>query len=71
MGLDWFGADYLHIMGAYGVNIPIDIYKGVEGDPITDGIEMEWQVMTGRDDLIAPDPAFSNDDDRRLGSHRR
>ena len=55
MGLDWFGADYLHMMGAYGVNIPIDIYKGVPDDPITDGIEMECQVMTGRDDLIAPD----------------
>ena len=55
MGLDWFGADYLHIMGAYGVNFPIDIYKGVEGDPITDGIEMELQVMTVRDDLVAPD----------------
>ena len=55
MGLDWFGADYLHIMGAYGVNVLIDIYKGVSGDPITDGIEMEWQVQTGRDDLIAPD----------------
>ncbi len=55
MGLDWFGSDYLHMMGAYGVNIPIDIYKGVEGDPITDGIELEYQVQTGRDDLIAPD----------------
>ena len=55
MGLDGFGADYLHMLGAYEVNIPIDIYKGVEGDPISDGIEMEWQVMTGRDDLIAPD----------------
>jgi subtilisin family serine protease/PKD repeat protein len=55
MGLDWFGADYLHMMGAYGLNIPIDIYKGVEGDPITDGIEMETQLQTGRDDLIAPD----------------
>ncbi|MDD4791935.1 MAG: S8 family serine peptidase [Firmicutes bacterium] len=55
MGLDWFGADYLHMIGAYGVDIPIDIYKGVEGDPITDGIEMEFQVMTGTDDLIAPD----------------
>jgi hypothetical protein len=55
MGLDWFGADYLHIMGAYGVNIAIDLYKGVEGDPISDGIEMEWQVRTGRNDLITPD----------------
>lgn len=55
MGLDWFGADYLHILGAYGLNVEIDIYKGVEGDPITDGISLEWQVMTKRDDLIAPD----------------
>jgi hypothetical protein len=71
MGLDWFGADYLHMMGAYGVNIPIDIYKGVEGDPITDGIEMEWQVQTGRDDLIAPDLVSSPITDRRVGSYGR
>ncbi len=55
MGLDWFGTDYLHIDGAYGLNVEIDIYKGVEGDPISDGIGLEWMVKTRRDDLIAPD----------------
>lgn len=55
MGLDWFGTDYLHIDGAYGLNVEIDIYKGVEGDPISSGFESEWQVKTRRDDLIAPD----------------
>jgi len=63
MGLDRFGADYLHIAGAYGLNVPIDIYKGVDGDPITDGIELKCQLgfydaednRIGFDDLIAPD----------------
>lgn len=55
MGLDWFGSDYLHMLGAYALNLGIQSYLGIDGDPITDGIQLASQVATNYDDLIAPD----------------
>ncbi|MEA4884048.1 MAG: S8 family serine peptidase [Clostridia bacterium] len=64
LGIDWFGTNYLHVADAIE-NVELEKWFGIQGDPITDGMELDWQVKTGRDDLIWPDmvsqPILTND----------
>ena len=52
---DWFGAQYLHMTHSVQTDVSIRAYKGVDADPITGGMELAPRVVTGLDDLVAPD----------------